>query len=772
MLEIRPGYEVYFLLTEFLPVGTSLRSILASGTPLYQADAADLKPDVFFLTDCFVPLDRFELTSSLIPPSSARSAPSQFSIFYDAIPTIFRGQYLGAKRDATRYARATEILRQCEGIFAISDTSRCDAVRYLGIRPDRIETIFGGIGDVLRDFNAPLTVSACPVGSASRLELKAGQFFLCVSGSDWRKNLETLIDAYALYRRSPGSLPWPLVITGSVDHRINSILTRVISWSGLVSGKDIIVTGVINSDELNRLQSAAAATVIPSIYEGLGLPALESYAAGRPVLGSNSSSLRELVAPCCQFDPTRARAIAAKLTEFATRPRLAGDSLAFGSQVLKRHHWARAAQAVVARLDRVPNRWSRPIPSKSPEIELAVYTSLPPARSGVADATWSTFREWPGSLHLFGSFPAFSDLLLLQAELDRSGSSQRRVFPLRAARGIGRHVQYHASLFVFGNSHHHVPASFELAEVTRRVFPTLVQLHESQLTGFWHEYLGHLTALKSLYCTFYPEKRETIFRSQTYSEIAETGILGLRPFCNIFRVSDLILNSPYARELVERDLAGWANPRLHTMFLPMRSQCSPPPAHQVTNQVLTVGHFGIPGPLKGCKVLIKACEIVGLTRPVKLIFAGHYARTFVEEMCDRVPPFIEIIDSPDAEAFHSAMDLVDLAVQLRFNPHGESSGAVHALLERGKQVIVSGWANYLDYGEAVIQAPVKITPETLAGLILANIGQNRSPQICRVVEQHSVEKFHRRLREIIASARSGSQPQSHPRMKMAACGDV
>ncbi len=73
---------------------------------------------------------------------------------------------------------------------------------------------------------------------------------------------------------------------------------------GLVPGTDVILTGFVSDQTLGRLFAGCMATVFPSLYEGLGLPVLESYAFGKPALASDSSSLRELVPEPCRFDPS------------------------------------------------------------------------------------------------------------------------------------------------------------------------------------------------------------------------------------------------------------------------------------------------------------------------------------------------------------------------------------------------------------------------------------------------------------------------------------
>jgi hypothetical protein len=379
-------------------------------------------------------------------------------------------------------------------------------------------------------------------------------------------------------------------------------------------------------------------------------------------------------------------------------------------------------------------------------VPLAIYTCLPPARSGIADATWSSFREFSHPFHMFGSVDSFTQLQKLQRQLNRGSG---RVFPVQAAADIRRSCNYKAHLFVLGNSQHHIPAVGEMAIVAAKTRSLAAHFHEPQMTHFWSVYFeSDLEALKSFYLRFYPEHDALLRTCTSADEIAGIPCLGLRPFAASYGTSTMIFNSEFARGRAQKDLGDKYDVRLEKLFLPIFDpQPGPPPAR--SQPPLVVGHFGIPDIRKGCLTLIEACEIIAQTRPVTLIFCGWYADAIIARICPEPKSFIKVVDSPDDTRFNATIDEIHLAVQLRPGDTGESSAALHAVLARGKPAIVSAIGGFTDYGDAVVTAPVDVAPVALADLIVNNAAIGRYPQIRRLYDSYSAKVFHERLSDIL-----------------------
>jgi glycosyltransferase involved in cell wall biosynthesis len=107
-----------------------------------------------------------------------------------------------------------------------------------------------------------------------------------------RKNVEGLLDAYAAL---PDKIKdeFALVITGGKGWKDESIYRKVDYY--LASGHRIILPGYIEAEDLPFIYSGASLFVLPSFYEGFGIPPLEAMACGVPVITSDNSALPEVV---------------------------------------------------------------------------------------------------------------------------------------------------------------------------------------------------------------------------------------------------------------------------------------------------------------------------------------------------------------------------------------------------------------------------------------------------------------------------------------------
>lgn len=168
-----------------------------------------------------------------------------------------------------------QVLRKADGLIAISESSKNDAVRLVGLNPDRITVIYPGIDERFS--------SATPAR-------RAKPYALFVGTIEPRKNVDTLIDAWL---RLPASLreAHELLLAGPVGWAAQPTLERLHS-----SMPGIRYLGYVPESELPSLVSGARIFVYPSLYEGFGFPLAQAMAAGVPCVTSNISSLPEVAA--------------------------------------------------------------------------------------------------------------------------------------------------------------------------------------------------------------------------------------------------------------------------------------------------------------------------------------------------------------------------------------------------------------------------------------------------------------------------------------------
>ena len=223
------------------------------------------------------------------------------------------------------------LARRALHLVTVSEFSRGELVELLGADPARVSVVPGGVDSAFRP-------GTDPAPARRRLGLER-PYVLCVAADTARKNLGALVPA----ARALASEGVEVVVAGG--HR-----PQYARESGLAELRRL---GSVGDDLLPGLYAGAEAFVLPSHYEGFGLPAVEAMAAGVPVLASDAGALPEvcggaarLVAP----DGEAVReALLALLGDAAARAALR----AAGLEQAARFSWERTARELDGVLRRV-----------------------------------------------------------------------------------------------------------------------------------------------------------------------------------------------------------------------------------------------------------------------------------------------------------------------------------------------------------------------------------------------------------------------------------
>jgi len=340
-----PG-RVHFLIDPKLPLPDQIADIRACGHIVNGVELISSLPSVsHFLQGCIFNLSN--TAEDLFPIQLSRFQAKFWAISYDLVPLIYPDEYLSDTFASMRYGTLVKALPFMDKHLAISQTSGSDLTRLVGIPPNQVSVIMGGI-DTHRwpldhgRISAPFSITN---GAGETFHITA-PFWLYVGGNDFRKNLKGLIEAFALLLKASVSPSPQLVIACHIPTDVREELYAGAALLDLKAGRDLVITGWIDDSTLSLCYRAAFATVFPSLYEGLGLPVLESYFFGTPALASNSSSLQEITAPECQFDPTNPQSIANAMLRLHQDPALAERSLAWGKDMLELCDWAAIGKRV------------------------------------------------------------------------------------------------------------------------------------------------------------------------------------------------------------------------------------------------------------------------------------------------------------------------------------------------------------------------------------------------------------------------------------------
>ncbi len=189
-------------------------------------------------------------------------------------------------------------------VIAVSRQTADDVVQRLGAPPHKVTVIPNGVDPRF----APVPAHDPSANAAFRAAKQLpARYLLFVGTLEPRKNLETLLHAYACWRAqaAPADQNIRLVIAGGKGWFYDAIFAQTAAL-GLQDA--VIFPGYVPDAELPAWYRAALGFVYPSVFEGFGLPVLEAMACGAPVLCSDIPSLREvagqaaLLAPACAVD--------------------------------------------------------------------------------------------------------------------------------------------------------------------------------------------------------------------------------------------------------------------------------------------------------------------------------------------------------------------------------------------------------------------------------------------------------------------------------------
>lgn len=168
------------------------------------------------------------------------------------------------------------------------------------------------------------------------------RYILFVSALIPIKNIENLISAYNLLIKNKAFQDIHLVIAGSKGWGTKPIFETV---EKLGIDKRVIFTGFFPQIDLPSLYSAAELFVLPSIYEGFGIPVVEAFACGTPVITSNTSCLPEIAGDAgLTADPHNIHDLADKMEAALTDESLRQEMIAKGLNRARHFSWERAAQ--------------------------------------------------------------------------------------------------------------------------------------------------------------------------------------------------------------------------------------------------------------------------------------------------------------------------------------------------------------------------------------------------------------------------------------------
>jgi glycosyltransferase involved in cell wall biosynthesis len=226
-------------------------------------------------------------------------------------------------------------LRIADSVVGISASTTQSVIRHFNLAPQKCVTI---------------PIAAMPAAEPVAVKNLPQHFFLFAGVLKERKNVATLIRAFARFAQT--NAEYQFLIAGKTGGAYYESLIAGARELGIESRVRFL--GYVSDGELSYLYSKAAALVFASLVEGFGMPVLEAFRAGVPVITSNEGALAEVAgAAALLVDPRSPASIATALQRVAEDPALRRTLVERGLARAKLFSWeasARQLQALISSL--------------------------------------------------------------------------------------------------------------------------------------------------------------------------------------------------------------------------------------------------------------------------------------------------------------------------------------------------------------------------------------------------------------------------------------
>lgn len=363
LLEQSADHEVWILLNRQLPAVEELRFLFKDLVPADQIFVFDvpaksswgdpdnrwrrqvaelireqvirrIHPDVIHISSLF---EGFRVEDAITSVHRLESQAITAVTLYDLIPLLNADQYLVGAQYHAAYMDKVEQLKKADLLLAISDYSRQEAIKHLAIAGEKIVNI----SSAQSAHFVPVQDSADALEKVSKFGID-GPYILYNGAFDPRKNIDRLIKAYALLPQALQN-EYQLVLVGKLSAQMLLILEGLAK--SLKVHSRIVFTNHVNDKDLLSLFQLATVFVFPSMHEGFGLPALEAMSCGIATIGSNLTSIPEVIGrDDALFDPLDEKAIAQKMEQVLSNADFRAELGAFGLAKAQEFGWARTAQ--------------------------------------------------------------------------------------------------------------------------------------------------------------------------------------------------------------------------------------------------------------------------------------------------------------------------------------------------------------------------------------------------------------------------------------------
>ncbi|EKS8785194.1 glycosyltransferase [Escherichia coli] len=310
-----------------------------------EAFLESLCPDVVFITSLFEG-----------HVDDAATSVHKFSrqyklavLHHDLIPLVQAETYLQDDVYKPYYLQKVEWLKNADLLLTNSAYTAQEAIEHLHLQGDHVQNIAAAVDSQFCMAEVTASEKETVLGHYG---IQREFMLYAPGGFDSRKNFKRLIEAYAglsdALRRSH-----QLVIVSKLSIGDRQYLESLASGNGLQQG-ELVLTGYVPEDELIQLYRLCKLFIFASLHEGFGLPVLEAMSCGAPVIGSNVTSIPEVIGnPEALFDPYSVSSMRDKIAQCLTDDTFLARLKEMAQQQARNFSWDKAAVTALEAFEKI-----------------------------------------------------------------------------------------------------------------------------------------------------------------------------------------------------------------------------------------------------------------------------------------------------------------------------------------------------------------------------------------------------------------------------------
>ncbi len=296
----------------------------------------------FLWSQTFLPFELYK-RNMLGKKMNVFFSPAHYSPRFSPVPVVvtihdlsyfyFPDEFL--KKDLYQLTNWTKYsIEKAKKIISVSSTTKKDIIKFYHVPGDKIDVIYNGYE---RKNSKVKTQKSKKIGN---WKLEIGKYLLYVGTLQPRKNILTLLSVFQKFNRIHPE--YKLVVAGKKGWLYKNIFEET---QKLGLDKKIKFVGYVTDEDLSKLYQNAFCFILPSFYEGFGIPILEAMSFGCPVISSFASSLPEVGGDAClYFDPQSADDLLDKLMELKENEKMRAELIQKGKKRIRQFSWKTCAE--------------------------------------------------------------------------------------------------------------------------------------------------------------------------------------------------------------------------------------------------------------------------------------------------------------------------------------------------------------------------------------------------------------------------------------------